>query len=288
MLLWSAKIEQILPSGVKSILRPVYKTWLKLVNWKSIQSTSQVLMEAVVQAGELSGTRLMLDLHKDKQFWLGISDPPLQSAIEDFVQPGKVVYDVGANIGFFSVLLGQKVGASGKVYCFEPSPNLVDRLTTNLELNATASQFLVVTKAVSDKTGQEEFLVSHTHPQQQTLAGLDVPEVDYQEKATVETVSLDDFAYEQTNLPPDVIKMDIEGAESIAIHGMKRVLSEAAPILLIEIHDQTAADTVLPILRSLAYSIHVIAPGYPPVPEQLMLEEKIHILGLSPDKLHLL
>lgn len=266
----------------------MYKTLLKFVNRDSTQSASQELVKATVQGGDLSGTRLMLNLKKDKQFWLGISDPPLQTAIRDFVRPGNVVYDVGANIGFFSVLLGQKVGASGKVYCFEPSPNLVDRLTTNLELNADISQFVVVAKAVSDKTGQDEFLVSHTHPQRQTLAGLDVPEVEYQEKATVETVSLDDFIFEQNNPAPDVIKMDIEGAEAIAIHGMQRVLSKAAPILLIEIHTRDAANTILPILRSLDYAIHAIEPGYPPVAGNLAVEQKIHILGLPPDKQDLL
>lgn len=288
LILWSAKIEHALPSRVKNVLRPVYKIMLKAVIRNPDQSAPGELVQATIQGGELRGAHLTLNLKRDKQYWLGISDPQLQNAIADFIRPGYVVYDIGANIGFFSILLGKKVGLTGKVFCFEPSPNLIDRLAANLELNACTSQFVVVPEAVSDKTGREEFLISHSHPQRQTLAGLDVPEVEYQGKTTIQTVSLDDFVFEQENPAPDAIKMDIEGAESIAIHGMRRVLAEAAPILLVEIHTQTAADTVLSILRSLAYTIHTIEPGYPPVSDDLAIEEKIHILGLPPDKQDLL
>jgi hypothetical protein len=88
-----------------------------------------------VAAGGLSGLTLSLDLQTEKDYWLGTYEPDLQQAIQDLVQPGMIAYDVGANIGYISLLLGLAVGKDGHVFAFEALPANVERLQKNLRLN---------------------------------------------------------------------------------------------------------------------------------------------------------
>jgi len=75
-----------------------------------------------VAAGGLQGLRLSLDMQTEKDYWLGTYEPELQAAVADLVKPGMQVYDVGANIGYVSLLLARRVGAAGHVYAFEALP----------------------------------------------------------------------------------------------------------------------------------------------------------------------
>ncbi len=75
-----------------------------------------------------------LDLQSEKDYWLGTYEPELQAVLADLVQPGMVAYDVGANIGYISLLLARRVGEAGKVFAFEALPANLERLRLNLAL----------------------------------------------------------------------------------------------------------------------------------------------------------
>src|ERR1700689_3555463 len=68
-------------------------------------------------------------------FILGHHEPAIQKLLADFLKPGKVYYDVGANVGFFAVIAARLVGDSGKVVCFEPMPDNADAIEHNAKLN---------------------------------------------------------------------------------------------------------------------------------------------------------
>ena len=100
-----------------------------------------------IASGYLEGITIFLDLKSEKDLWLGTYEPELQQAIIEHVNPGMTVYDVGANIGYMSLLLSKTVGAAGRVYSFEVFPENVDRLQKNMRLNNFTSNVEIVPKA---------------------------------------------------------------------------------------------------------------------------------------------
>jgi hypothetical protein len=95
----------------------------------------------------------------DKDYWLGTYEPDLQSAMHKLIPAEAVVYDVGANIGYVSLLLARSAGEKGKVYAFEALPSNVDQLRRNVELNGMGARITVVPKAVTQVSGPVCFLV---------------------------------------------------------------------------------------------------------------------------------
>lgn len=235
------------------------------------------LTETKVAAGLLSGASLLLDLQSEKDYWLGTYEMELQQAIQDWVKPGMVAYDLGANAGYLSLMLAEQGGAAGKVFAFEPLPANQERLRANLALNPQL-RVALVPKAVADKSGSQTFHV-HASDDMGKLHGSAGREAKYTDSIQVETIALDDFVYAQKNPVPDVIKMDIEGGEVLVLNGMKRLLTEARPLLLIETHGPESARVVWATLQKAAYKVHWLGKGYPEVNNTSSFDWKSYILG---------
>jgi hypothetical protein len=92
-------------------------------------------------------------------------------------------------------------------------------------------------------------------------------------------ISLDEFAYGQGNPPPQVVKMDIEGGEVMALPGMRRLLAEARPLMLMELHGPASARAAWETLTAAGYRISWMKPGYPPVPSLAELDWKAYIIA---------
>ncbi len=235
------------------------------------------LTETTVAAGLLAGASLLLDLQSEKDYWLGTYEMELQQAIQDWVKPGMVAYDLGANAGYLSLMLARQVGAAGKVFAFEPLPANQERLHTNLALNSQL-RVVLVPKAVADKSGSQTFHV-HASDDMGKLQGSAGREAKYADSIQVETIALDDFVYAQKNPVPDVVKMDIEGGEVLALGGMKRLLAEARPLLFIETHGPEAAQVVWTALQKASYKVHRVSKGYPEINNVNSFDWKSYILG---------
>ena len=85
-----------------------------------------------VAAGDLKGYQVLLNLKTEKSRWLGTYEPELQAALRQFLRPGSTVYDVGANIGYISLLMAHNVGPDGKIFAFEALPVNVERIQQNM------------------------------------------------------------------------------------------------------------------------------------------------------------
>jgi len=236
------------------------------------------LTEVRVTGGSLAGAILRLDLKREKYYWLGTDEPELQRAIKELVTPGMTVYDVGANIGYFSLLLAAQVGNRGLVYAFEPLPSSIERPRDHVALNGQLSLITIVDRAVSDNCEEASFLIhgSHAMGKLEGSAGRDAT---YDESIEVASVSLDEFVFELGNPPPDVVKMDIEGGEVKAIPGMLRVLKERSPILLLELHGPESAQIVWDVLEDCSYQVYRLVSGYPEIESREALPWKARILG---------
>ncbi|MGO9321412.1 MAG: FkbM family methyltransferase [Solirubrobacteraceae bacterium] len=189
---------------------------------------------------------------------LGASEPTVQRAVETHLKHGDVFYDIGANVGFLSLLGAKCVGPEGHVYCFEPQPNIASLLAHNLEQNGY-SNYDIIEAAVSDRPGHARLeLNARGHSGEARLARSAVDlratlSARMRPALDVRLVTLDEL-----DLPAAaLVKIDVEGAESQVLRGMTRVMREHQPSLIIEIHDDQGP-SVEAILRDAGYLIEVL------------------------------
>jgi FkbM family methyltransferase len=272
-------------AGAARILPAPFKRWLyrvpflsRLVRHSLNAAAPKGLNEVEIAAGILRGMRMSLDLQTEKDYWLGTYEPDLQDAARQLVQPGMTIYDVGANIGYISLIAARLAGESGKVFSFEALPKNIERLKGNVQLNHLESQINIIHAAVTDKTGEAVFLAHESGAMGKAL-GSAGREAQYAAELRVPAVALDDYVYQDGNLPPQAVKMDIEGGEGMALRGMERILNEIHPVLLIELHGQEAARQVWEILNSAGYAICTMSRGMPKVNSLDELDWKAYIVA---------
>jgi FkbM family methyltransferase len=236
------------------------------------------LTQVEVSGGDLRGLRLELDLQAEKDYWLGTYELELQAAIRDWVQPGATAYDLGANIGYVSLLLERAVGESGRVLALEALPDNLKRLAVNIELNHLESQVQIVPGAVADQGGTLRFLVGPSGGMGKA-AGSAGRDLVYPHEIEVQGIVLDELIFKHGSPPPQVIKMDIEGGEVLALAGMPRTLAEIRPVLLVELHGAEAAQFVWEKLAAAGYQVRRMQPGYPLVASLAELDWKAYIVA---------
>jgi FkbM family methyltransferase len=233
-----------------------------------------------IAAGRLRGVRMALDLQSEKDYWLGTYEPELLEAISALARPGMVAYDLGANIGYITLALAQAVGPTGAVISFEALPANVDRLRQNLGLNDFAWIVRLEHAAVVDEHGEVNFQVGPSHGTGKVAGAAGRGDLHYGEAIRVRGVALDEYIYAETNPAPDLIKMDIEGGEVLALGGMRRTLGEARPLMLVELHGPQAAAAAWGAFTEADYRVCRMAPGFPGVAHLSDLDWKAYILAL--------
>lgn len=179
------------------------------------------------------------------------------------LRPGDHVIDVGANVGYFTLVAAHLVGPTGGVHAFEPSPQVCPWLRVNARLNP-ALNICVHQRAVADRGGGVRF---HAAPCDRTgYSSLRDLGAETAGVTTVEAVALDDLLDE---LPPvRLVKIDVEGAEWLVLQGMRRLLERDRPHLVCEIDDgflrELGADAegICGFLRDADYDLHrIVARG---------------------------
>jgi FkbM family methyltransferase len=148
---------------------------------------------------------------------MGAYEPETVSLFTHLVRPGMTVLDVGAHIGYFTLLAARAVGATGRVYAFEPLPSNATQLRRNVEANGFAERVIVVEQAVTDQAGEMCLHDSGRDAGTATLYSKGGQSVD------VTTISLDGWAEEHMWPRVDLMKMDVEGAEVAALAGMREL-----------------------------------------------------------------
>ena len=148
----------------------------------------------------------------------GIFEPVETELVKKVIKRGNVVLDIGANIGYYTLIAAKVVGETGKVFAFEPYPTTFSILEKNVKVNGY-NNVILVQKAISNKTGKLKLHLwdsaSHSicdsHGSHQSII--------------IEGIRLDDY-FENYDGNIDFIKMDIEGAENWAIQGMPSLLAK--------------------------------------------------------------
>jgi len=143
------------------------------------------------------------------------------------VQPGMAVCDIGANIGYYSLLAAAAVGDDGHLHCFEANPDVCEILFQNVEINGFLPRTKIVNKAVFSRTTKLEFNVCQKHQGSSSLFIDEKLAEVYQDNITkinVDAISLDDYFPQGSKV--DFIKVDAEGSEPDIFKGASRLLSE--------------------------------------------------------------
>lgn len=269
-----------LPDGFKRAIyrfRPLARLLRSGLNKAVPQGVSRV----TIAGGGLKNAQMDLDMHSEKDYWLGTYELGLQHAISHFIKPGMTAYDVGANIGYISLLLARAVGESGKVVSVEALPANVNRLQGHVALNPFAACVKVLPAAVVDVSAPVTFLVHGSTSMGKAVGSAGRPE-HYEKEITVDGVSLDELVYQQGYPAPDVIKMDIEGGEVLAVQGMKRLLKEKPPLILVELHGREAVQMVYRTLFAAGYTFFQMQDHYPQVTSESELDKRAYLVAKPP------
>jgi FkbM family methyltransferase len=185
------------------------------------------------------------------------------------ISAGKTVFDVGAFVGLHSLLFAKLVGGTGRVISFEPNPWNVGRLRLNLSHNAAlAERISLYPLGLGIQSGKSVMIMSdsldngYSSTSQLRCGGRtaiphqELYEMGFQD-VTVTMDTLDEFV-ERTGVIPDLIKIDIEGAEVDFLRGGLRTLQKYKPSLFIEAHNPMAIFFAIEILRSLDYNLEAL------------------------------
>jgi FkbM family methyltransferase len=217
--------------------------------------------------GPLAGRTLLVEPDWVDPFEHESFDERLVEFLTDKIKPGRVIFDIGAYIGTHSLALASLSGA--RVVAFEPNPSNLDRLRQNVSANPDLSDLIdVVPLAVSNGSGVSDFQL-HDNVAQGYASGSHLAEVPTTERPAtyqalgfkttqVRTVALDDFVT-ANKVVPERIKVDIEGAEYLALEGARRLLSGHHPQVFVEVHSARAAVLVLDELANADYTHEVLA-----------------------------
>lgn len=273
---------RLLPAWAR---KAIYRVpWLaRLVRRGLNQAAPREIVQVRVAAGSLAGVALWLDLQSEKDYWLGTYEIELQEAVQHWVRPGMTVYDVGANIGYISLMLAKAVGAGGSVIAFEALPANVARLRQNTSGSPFGARIEVQHAAVVAQAGEVHFLVGPSGGTGKAQGSAGRSNLAYQQQVSVPGISLDEFVYQQGHPAPQVIKLDIEGGEVLALPGMRRLLRQAQPRLLMELHGPESAQAAWQELGAARYRIRKLAPGYPVVNSLAELDWKSYVMGEALD-----
>jgi FkbM family methyltransferase len=185
----------------------------------------------------------------------------LLSVFRTYVRPGDVVIDVGAHIGYFSLVLGSLVGPTGHVYSFEPDPRALKFL--NESVSASGMDWLsVLPIALAAGSGSLDFYLA-TGLGSSTAVRCD--HVNVAQRTVVLKESLDRLLRDGTvSGAVRLVKIDIEGFEVEAIRGMVKLLRSSRPVMVVEVNDQMlnaqgeSASNLFELLRSLDYKIEAL------------------------------
>lgn len=178
--------------------------------------------------------------------WLGTYEFDKQETIKQFVKPGMKVLDIGANAGFYTLAFSRLVGEQGHVWAFEPLAENADNILRHVALNRLQNVTLLQT-AVTNRNGMIGFQIAGNN----SMGFISDSNVTYK----VPTVSLDHLFADEVIPLPDVIKIDVEGAEALVLEGAKNLLTLRKVVLFIALHGEKQKQLCQEILRSIHYDI---------------------------------
>jgi FkbM family methyltransferase len=183
--------------------------------------------------------------------WLGTYEYSTQRRFAAAARSATVVFDVGANVGFYTLLAAVAMGPSGRVVAFEPLPRNLAHLRAHVRLNALPN-VEVRACAVADASGTAAFLEG-PNPSMGALA--DGGEVQ------VMVVAIDELTAAGSLPNPDLMKIDVEGAEARVLDGAAATIARARPLIFLSTHGEELHAHCARWLSARGYAVDALGPG---------------------------
>jgi FkbM family methyltransferase len=178
--------------------------------------------------------------------WFGTYEFDKQDFVAGIVKPGMTVWDVGANVGFYTLAFSRLVGASGAVFAFEPLAANVAYLLRHIELNSL-SNVTVIQAALSDTVD----LVGFSATRVSSIGAISERNGSY----LLPTLTAENVISRLPKSSPDLIKLDVEGAEAAILCASKDLLDRHSPDILLALHGAVQEQACSKLLTDLGYRL---------------------------------
>lgn len=222
-----------------------------------------------------------INLYKDsnlcKLIYFGFEENEI-AFLKKYLKPGDTFFDVGANIGLFSLNATDLIKPNGKIFAFEPTPETFKRLESNISLNHIEN-IKPINIGISDHEGKLNFNISNSgYDAWNSFAKID--KLENGSSIEVNVKSLDQFIRENAVDLPSLIKIDVEGWEKFVILGAQHLLNQSnAPVLMIEFTETNAfaagyyCGELFDLIKSYGYELY----SYDQISNKLKKEiKKLH------------
>lgn len=184
------------------------------------------------------------------RLFLGTYEPEQTSLFRRQVREGDVVFDIGANAGYYTLLAAQQVGRRGKVVACEPDPGIAAFLRRHVEANRLAN-VTVVQSAVGAESGVARFSRGK---------GTGTGRISEAGELTVRVRTLDELTRKH-GTPPTHVKIDVEGGELDVLCGGRETLTHARPTIFLSTHGTEVHDACCRLLQEHGYFLSAIGGG---------------------------
>jgi FkbM family methyltransferase len=196
-----------------------------------------------IRSGPLKGRRWIAS--SGSNFISGRYEPEKTATIADNVVAGEVVFDVGAHVGYFAVLMSQLAGETGKVFAFEPRPLNLRFLKRHVAVN-DCTNIEILPLCVGERTGPAML---------ETRTGTGTGHVSETGDTAVRMVSLDELVEAGTLPPPTFVKIDVEGGEMGVLLGARRTIDRYRPRMVLATHDEQLDRQCHELLGGMGYQL---------------------------------
>ena len=207
-------------------------------------------MTGPILQGKLRGTKWIVG-SANHGCWLGSYEYEMRFLFEKTVTEGSIVFDIGANVGVYTLLASVLVGSEGQVLAFEPAPANTSYLKRHLRLNRMTN-VTVIERAVTDSNGVTSF---------DNGLNSSMGFISPQGQVQVKTVSLDELISKGEIPTPDFMKIDVEGAEMLVLSGAMSMLGSALPTIFLATHGRDIHQQCCQFLASLGYQLQPVGSG---------------------------
>jgi FkbM family methyltransferase len=249
---WLGQLLLRVPEPLRSLRKiPVVGGIVHFLSYRILGADKKVWMQA--EEGAARGLWFELNPRTGQPYLQGDVEPVVQEILTKRLGPGMVFYDLGANIGFFSLIVARIVGDRGHVFSFEPDPEVAARLRRNIERN-DVSNVTVIEAGLWSSSGKMNFVTAD--PASPDRGTGQFVNGDDARSTPRPCVALDDFVAGARR--PDAIKCDVEGAEIEALRGAEKLLRASQPWVLCETHSESNDRDARELLRDFGYGVESV------------------------------
>ena len=245
---WRSKIRQI--PGLAILQR---KLLSQFVEGKEFIHT--------VDAGPANGLIIPVILPDDKGIWTGTYELDFVQSLANAVAPDDVCFDVGGWHGYCGGTMA--VQGASQVTIFEPLPDNIQRIRRVQQLNARLP-IRLVEAAVADEPGTACFDIMPETSMGKLSTSNFQPDASSASSVEVQVISLDNWCTEENQQFPDLMKIDVEGAEMQVLQGAAKILHEKRPKLFVETHSRQLTRETYQHLVAIGYSVNTLQTGMAP------------------------